>query len=94
MLRISEADRTTERVVLRLEGDVMGPWVAEMRRACEQVLSEGRRLTLDLGEVSFVEREAVQVLRELMCREVQLINCSPFISEQLKNIPPSCRKSS
>ena len=84
MLRISEIGSGREAATLRLEGEVKVPWVKELEIACERLLAEARPVTLDLAEVSFVEREAVGVLIELMRREVKLINCSPFIAEQIK----------
>jgi ABC-type transporter Mla MlaB component len=85
MLRISEVNVSDGATTLRLEGRVVGPWVLEARRSCEKFLAEGRRLTLDLAEVSFADREAIVLLQDLMGRQVAFVNCSPFLTEQLKN---------
>ena len=83
MLRITETvNGKTPR--MRLEGRVVGPYVKEVRRSCEKFLGVGRILTLDMGEVSFVDRDGLNLLRELIDRQVRLVNCSPFLSEQLK----------
>jgi hypothetical protein len=71
-------------VTLRLEGRVVGPWVEELRRACEGVLDAGAMLALDLSEVSFVDRNGVELVRSLRNQNVTLLNCSPFVTEQLK----------
>jgi len=84
MLRISERCLSNQAAALRLEGRVIGPWVLEARRSCEKFLAHGRRLTLDLAEVSFVDRDGIALLRELMGRQVTFVNCSPFLTEQLK----------
>ncbi len=84
MLRISEERSTTEVAVLRLEGQVIGPWVEEVRKSCEQSFTNNRQLVLDLAEVSFADWSAIALFRELIAREVALINCSPLIAEQLK----------
>ena len=84
MLKIERIETAGEIPTLRLEGRVIGPWVEELRRSCEPVLTTGARLTLDLGEVSFVDREGVQLFRSLRKRQVALLNCSPFVAEQLK----------
>jgi hypothetical protein len=77
--------------MLYLEGQVVGPWLAEVRRCCERVLATARRLTLDLTNVSFVDRDAITLFRELTDHEVTLANCSPFVAEQLKELGPCPR---
>jgi anti-anti-sigma regulatory factor len=72
-------------VTLRLEGRVIGPWVEELRRSCDDVLITGARLTLDLSDVSFVDRDGVELFRNLRSRRhVRLSNRSRFVAEQLK----------
>ena len=83
MLKIVLIEDKSDRI-LRLEGRVIGPWVDELRRSCEPVLASGARLTLDLFEVSFIDRDGIDLFRSLREREVALTNCSPFVAEQLK----------
>jgi anti-anti-sigma regulatory factor len=75
---------------LRLEGQVTGPWVEELRRACDQMLGKnghrGSRLVLDLAEVSFIDADGVTLFRELTARRVVVTHCSPFVAEQLKEV--------
>jgi anti-anti-sigma regulatory factor len=84
VLKIVSSDIKDHARTLRLEGRVGGPWVTELRRACEQVLGAGLRLTLDLAEVSFVDRDGVMLFRDLQKSDVKLIHCSGFVVEQLK----------
>jgi anti-anti-sigma regulatory factor len=84
MLRIELFDRRDGTATLELAGRVVGPWVHELSRSCERVLGIGGALTVDLGQVSFVDRDGVQFLKRLRARDVALVNCSPFIAEQLK----------
>ena len=86
MLRITETWLTAETPILRLAGRVIGPWVGELRRASEEALARGISLTVDLGDVSFIDAEGVSLLRELKHREVVLTNCSPFVAERLKEL--------
>lgn len=81
-MKIVAAEPVNGRAVLRLEGRVIGPWVDELRRACEPL--GGRALTLDLAGVSFVDRRGVELLRTLGAGDVAIIRCSPFVAEQLK----------
>jgi len=86
MLKISRTQPGRHRVVLRLEGRVVGPWVAELSRTCESVLAEGPRLQLRLrlADVEFMDTEGVALLASLRERGVSLLDCPPFAAEQLK----------
>jgi anti-anti-sigma regulatory factor len=89
MLKISGTAATEEQPrSLRLEGQVSGPWVEELRRACDQLLDDnahhGNWLVLDLANVSFIDTDGVMLFRELTARRVLVTNCSPFVAEQLK----------
>jgi hypothetical protein len=83
MLKIVTTDAPTGGAVLRLEGQIIGPWVDELRRACEHRLGSGA-VMLDLADVSFVERRGLDLLHVLRMRGVPLLHCSAFVTEQLK----------
>ena len=89
MLKISQAEKADHSVTLKLEGRVVGPWVGELQQACELILSEDRKLKLDLEEVSFADADGVVTLTSLKLRGVTITNCSPFVEEQLKSPIPS-----
>ena len=84
MLRISIVDDSEQSIRLVLEGRLVGPWVTELRKQSEQALSEAKNVTLDLGKVWFVDPGGSALLRELADRQVEQVNCSIFISEQLR----------
>ena len=84
MLKISPIKPVNHAVILRLEGRVVGPWVTELQKSCEEVLIEGRTLTLDLADVEFMDTQGVALLSNLCSRGVTLLECSPFAAEQLK----------
>jgi len=84
VLRISICDDSEQGVRLVLEGRLVGPWVGELRKQIEQALSQAKNVTLDLRKVSFVDPSGVALLRELGDRQVEQVNCSIFISQQLK----------
>jgi ABC-type transporter Mla MlaB component len=69
---------------LRLEGDVIGPWVDELRRSFEEALASGEAPTVDLKDVSFVDRPGLDLLQALARDGAALINASPFVAEQLR----------
>ena len=91
MLRISPATTEHEsKRCLRLEGQVIGPWVEELRRVCAETLGNnglgGNYLVLDLAGVSFLDADGIALFRELAGRRVSFTNSSPFIAEQLKGV--------
>jgi ABC-type transporter Mla MlaB component len=86
VLRISTINESQQQVRLALEGWLIGPWVDELRKESEQQLSQARGLRLDLGKVWFVDPRGVALLRELADRQVEYVNCSTFLSQQLKEV--------
>ena len=84
MLKIGPIETANGHTKLRLEGRLIGPWVEELRRACEQVLTTGAKLALDLSDVSFLDRSGVELIQSLRNRNVALLSCSAFVAEQLR----------
>jgi anti-anti-sigma regulatory factor len=85
MLRISQLEPTDQAVVLRVEGQIMGPWVNVLQTCCEEALTEGQSVTLDLADVTFMDTDGIALLRELTAQRVALVNCSPFAATQLRS---------
>ena len=65
MLKISQPQPVNHTVILRLEGRVVGPWVAELRAACERFTGNGTTLVLELDDVTFLDRSGVALLQQL-----------------------------
>ena len=86
MLKISESEAGP--VVLQLEGRVIGPWVVELKRACERALRRGEQPKLDLRNMAFVDRQGASLLIELRFRGIELVAMRPFVEEQLKTALP------
>ena len=90
MLRISKRSDREGRTVLRLDGEVVGPWVDELERICVEATPPGDsrapRLILDLAGVSFLDAKAIALLRRLVTEHVSVTNYSVFIGEQLKEV--------
>jgi hypothetical protein len=95
MLKISCTDSSDRgRILLRLEGDVRGEWVDELRRACDTPVANphpGWQLVLDLRDVLFIDARGVLLFQELHARSAEFINCSAFVTEQLKEVTNGCR---
>jgi anti-anti-sigma factor len=92
MLRISRETTADSKdaVLLRLEGQVTGLWVEEVRRTCDEAIGVndrgGNPLVLDLTDVSFIDTDGVALFRELAARGANLVNGSLFVMEQLKEV--------
>lgn len=84
MLRISIIQRADGGIQFQLEGKLIGPWVEELRRLSDQALSQQKTVSLDLQNLWFVDLQGVDLLRYLAKKQVTQINCSPFVSQQLK----------
>jgi anti-anti-sigma regulatory factor len=84
MLRISDGMADGPTVTLRLEGQISGLWVDELRKTANSYMGNGHTLILDATNVTFADREGVGLLRELQRRAVVLQGCSAFLLEQLK----------
>jgi anti-anti-sigma factor len=89
MLRISHESTTATLVMVRLEGDINGRWVEELRRECDRALAGAvrgdRRVVLDLANVSSIDAAGLALFRELAARLV-VTNCSPYLAELLKDL--------
>jgi anti-anti-sigma regulatory factor len=87
MLRITVVESSDNAVRLRVEGRITGRWIEELRRSCDlHAVGDGIRITLDLADVSFVDAEGIELLKELRCHCVTLLSPSPFVAEQLKGV--------
>lgn len=84
MLRISIINDSKETIQLRVEGSLVGPWVDELRRQSDEASSQAATVTIDLEKLRFADATGVALLRELAGKRIAHFNCSPFISQQLK----------
>ena len=84
MLKISIISDSNQTIQLQLEGKLVGPWVEELQRLSDEALSHQKAVSLDLEKVSFVDSRGVTLLRDLARRQVSQVNCSQFVSQQLK----------
>jgi ABC-type transporter Mla MlaB component len=85
MLRITIVESSKIAVTLRIEGRITGPWVEELRTACNvHTFPDDVQLSVDLADISFADAAGIALLRELRTRGVGLIRATPFLAEQLK----------
>ncbi len=84
MLKISIISDSDQAIQFQLEGNLAGPWVEELRSLSDEALSQQKAVSLDLEKVRFVDPHGVGLLRDLARRHVSQVNCSQFVSQQLK----------
>lgn len=84
MLRLTRTTRLPHEVVLVLEGQIVAEWVGLLEAECLELLGTDRKVFLDLADVSYLDRRAVRLLRELAARSVALINCPPLVDELVR----------
>jgi ABC-type transporter Mla MlaB component len=84
VLRISINTSSDKSIRLSVEGWLVGAWVEELRQQSERALAESQKVTLDLEKLLFVDPRGAALLRQLAERHVAYLNCSTFISQQLK----------
>jgi len=84
MLRLTRTTRLPHEVILVLEGQIVAEWVGLLEEECLELLGTDRRVFLDLADVSYLDRRAVRLLRELAARSVTLINCPPLVDELVR----------
>ena len=87
MLKISIIEGHAERRLI-VEGKLVGPWVAELRTACENVNTDlaGRKLVIDMRHLTAISQEAENVLLELLQKGVKFRCCGVFTKHVLKQV--------
>ena len=84
VLKISVTIQSNEATQFQLEGKLVGPWVEELRRLSDEALARQKSVSLDLEKVWFIDAHGITLLRDLAAKRVRQLNCSQFISQQLK----------
>lgn len=91
MLQIVRRDRDESTVTLKLEGRLIGEWVAVLKAACLALLPERGRVELNCAGVSLADTPAGAMLRELAARGVSIVNAAPAITALLRANGPMLR---
>jgi hypothetical protein len=80
------SDAGEDAVRVRLAGQLRGEWVGELQRLCAQLLQSGRRVEIEMTDVSFVDDAGIRLIRGLSGDRVSLVNCALFVAEQLRAV--------
>ena len=90
MVRITLIDSDEPSKKFKVEGRLTGEAVGELRQLCEGMLDcpEHGRLILDLADVSFIDNEGIELVRDLRHDNVLITQYSPFLAQLLKEALP------
>lgn len=81
MLRITSREGEAASVTLKVEGRIVAPWGSVLESECRAHIEAGRRVALDLSDVSYVDTRGANLLRRLASESVELTNCSSLITQ-------------
>jgi ABC-type transporter Mla MlaB component len=92
MLKITLHDSAGE-LRFRLEGRLAGPWVGELRQCWQTALStvQGRKTTVCLSEVDYVDTDGQSLLTEMHRQGVVLQAKTPLIRALVQEIEQTVR---
>lgn len=92
MLRISTIDTRFQRRLI-LEGKLVEPWLGELREVCRNANEtlEGRKLVIDLTDVTVIGCEAENTLSDLILQGAKFSCGGVLIKHVLKRLARKCR---
>ena len=82
-LKITRLSKTGRVLTIKLEGEILEPWVGSVRDTCAPQGSRSEPVCLDLAAVTYVDAAGTQLLRDLMREGIAIAACSSFIGELL-----------
>ena len=87
MLKITLLSQKGHGLTIKLEGQILEPWVGAARDACAVRGRRPRRLRLDLAAVPYVDAAGVQLLRDLVAQGAAIAAGSSFVGALLHPEP-------
>ena len=84
MLRITAQEGEPASVMLKVEGQIVAPWGSVLESECRMHIEAGRRVALDLTDVSYVDTRGANLLRSLAEESVEINNCSSLITHLME----------
>jgi hypothetical protein len=69
--------------IIKLEGEILEPWLDALRDACRQRGRLSGRPLLDLAHVTYVDAAGTRLLHDLRREGIEITACSSFVRELL-----------
>ncbi len=91
MLRIM-LENGSKALVLKLDGKVVGPWVAELNRVWKDLLARrhGEVMRVDLAEVTYVDSDGRKLLNLMQQQGARFLNArllTKYVVEEFTRTP-------
>ena len=83
MLKMTWLIRVSGVQTLKLEGELLGPWIEEVRKTCSRPAVLPSFIRLDLSAVTFVDSAGAALLHDLIRQGVRMAACSSFVEALL-----------
>ena len=83
MLKITQLSRSGRVLIIKLEGEILEPWVSSVRDACAPQGRRSEPFWLDLSAVTYADAAGIHLLRDLLCEGIEIVACSSFLGELL-----------
>jgi len=77
-------DSTSRRVVLMVEGRIVGEWADVLEDECLDLIRSGLVVILDLSAVVFIDRRGLAALDRLVRIGSTIRSCTPLIADLLR----------
>lgn len=88
VLKITRVDGASDSIpTLKLEGKLLGPWVDELRRVCEELHTPPNGIRLNLAGVTFIDPAGIKLLGDLIRLGATISECTGFVAELLRRDP-------
>jgi anti-anti-sigma regulatory factor len=79
MLKIESKPEVTGTVRLALAGRMHANSLGELRRAIDRARRKRTRVSLDLSEITLVDRASLDFLTQQSKDQIELLNCPPYL---------------
>jgi hypothetical protein len=80
MLKITRIVGPDAMLTFKLEGKLLGPWVAELLHVCTSGEVPSGQGCLDLSGLTFVDQAGANLLKDLLRRGFTVSACSGFVA--------------
>lgn len=84
MLKITKVEENGTKVLMKLEGKVMGQWAALLDDECRSFIRQKKVVYLECSNVDFVDDKGIEVLNNLSRTQVTLMSAPGFVTELLQ----------
>jgi anti-anti-sigma regulatory factor len=84
VLRLRSEDQGTRKVILIVEGRIVGEWADLLEDVCLDRIRAGFVVVLDLSSVVFIGRRGIAALDRLVRIGTRITRCPPLIADLLE----------